>query len=111
MQVAPNTIVSLRYCMKNSNGDVLEDRMHTTPVEYLHGSSSILPALQNGLTGLAAGAETHEMLQGQQGLLLDDDFYFDVVIDGVRPATEEEIKTGKPAKPVVDEDCGDDCIC
>jgi FKBP-type peptidyl-prolyl cis-trans isomerase SlyD len=97
--------------MKNSKGDILENRLQAKPVEYLHGSDNILPALQCSLTGLLPGAQASISISNKQGLLLDDDFYFDVVIDGVRPATEDEIKKGKPVKVEIKEDCGDDCDC
>ena len=43
MQIEKNNIVSIRYVMKNSKGDVLENTMNLDPVSYLHGSSAIEP--------------------------------------------------------------------
>jgi FKBP-type peptidyl-prolyl cis-trans isomerase 2 len=39
-------VVALRYVMRNGKGDVLEDIMQASPVNYLHGSTGILPLLQ-----------------------------------------------------------------
>lgn len=111
MQVGSNTVVSLRYRMKNSTGDVLEDILPGKPVEYLHGSGVILPALEAKLVGLKAGDEKRICISHETSFQLDTSFYFDVVIDEVRPATEEELKNGKPAKAQLEEDCGPGCIC
>ena len=111
MQVGPNTVVSLRYRMKNSAGDVLEDTLNAQPVEYLHGRGTILPVLEAGLAGLGAGDTTRVSISHETSFQLDASFYFDVVIDNVRPATEEELATGKPAKAAAEEECGPGCIC
>ncbi|HWB28326.1 MAG TPA: FKBP-type peptidyl-prolyl cis-trans isomerase [Chitinophagaceae bacterium] len=111
MEVAENTVVSLRYCMKNSQGEVLENRLNAAPVKYLHGSKSIMPALQQGLTGMKAGDKTYLTISNEMDFRLDTSFYFDVVIDAVRIATDEEIKLGKPVNDLKKEDCGPDCAC
>jgi len=111
MQVCSNAVVSLRYRMKNSQGDVLEDILQSKPVEYLHGSGGILPALEADLIGLQPGDKKLVVISNATSFQLDASFYFDVVIDDVRVATEEEIKKGKPAKEDMKEECGPDCIC
>lgn len=111
MQVAQNTVVALRYCMKNSNGDILENILGGAPVEYLHGSNAIMPALQKSLDGLKAGAVRKINISGENDAQLNGAFRFDVIIDNVREATAEEIALGKPAKPVSQSDCGPGCCC
>lgn len=113
MEVRTGTVVSLRYCMKNSNGEILEDRTNTTPVKYVHGSKNIMPALQNSLTGLEPGNSANVTISNNMDLQLDASFYFEIVIDDVRLATGEEILTGKPVTPVLndDETCGPGCNC
>ncbi len=111
MQICSNTVVSLRYRMKNSQGDVLEDILQSKPVEYLHGSGVILPALEADLIGLRPGDRKLVVISNATSFQLDASFYFDVVIDDVRIATEYEIKKGKPVKEEAKEECGPDCIC
>src|SRR4051812_5496686 len=111
MQVGEKTVVSLRYCMKNSNGDVLQDILDSAPVEYLHGGGGIMPALEECLYGLHAGDKKKVAISNQMDAQLDSQFYFDVVIDAVRPATDEEIAKGKPVKANIAEVCGPDCAC
>ena len=91
----------------------MEDITEGSPASYLHGSGNILPALEAQLDELSAGDSKKIFVSGDKGFEgMDDEFSFDVVIDFVRPATEEEIDLGRPKEIGEDEaDCGPDCIC
>jgi hypothetical protein len=99
--------------MRNGRGEVLEDITEGSPAAYLHGSGNILPVLEEQLDGLSAGDSKQIIVSGDTGFEgMDDAFSFDVVIDFVRPATDEEISLGRPKEEGEDkEDCGPDCIC
>ncbi len=109
IQITKNTVVSIRYVMKNSMEEVLENTMNTDPVNYLHGSTGILPLLQAQLEGLKAGDKKVVYLPAASGLT-NDDFIFDVIIDNVRGALDEEILLGYPVKINVST-CEADCDC
>ncbi len=112
MNIGTNTIVGIRYKMQNSKGEVLEDILEGSPVEYLHGSGNILPALEAALAGLHAGDQKNILVSRDAGYSeVDDDFLFEVVIDTVRLATEDEIKKGSPVDEIEVEDCGPGCVC
>ncbi|WP_181308643.1 hypothetical protein [Rufibacter sp. XAAS-G3-1] len=112
MQIAANTVVSIRYKMQKSKGEILENILEGSPVEYLHGAGNILPALEADLVGLGAEDTKQVYLSRDAGFTeMDDDFSFDVVIDAVREATEEEITNGYPHEEIEIEDCGPDCHC
>lgn len=104
MQVQKNTVVSLRYVMKNNNGEIIEDTIDSKPIEYLHGGGNILPSLESVLEGLPAGTHKSFTLQDEK---LNDPLHFDVIVDGVREATTEEINSGRPGK----KECGPGCCC
>ncbi|WP_449439056.1 hypothetical protein [Pedobacter steynii] len=57
MTVEEKTVVSIRYKMENSKREVLEDILDGLPISYLHGKGSILPSLEQELTGLNEGEE------------------------------------------------------
>ncbi len=106
MKVETGKVVSLRFVMKNAAGDVIEDIMDQAPVEYLHGYGSIRPSLEAGVDGLQAGNTKHIVFKNDGS---GDEFQIDLVVDAIRPATAEEIKTGRPEKKA--EICGPDCCC
>jgi len=107
--VAKDNVVALRYIMKDSQGDILENTMKREPVNYLHGSPAILSLLQAQIEGLNAGDKKTIYLTSGSGLT-NEDFTFDVIIDDVRAASKEEILLGYPVKLTV-EKCENDCEC
>jgi FKBP-type peptidyl-prolyl cis-trans isomerase 2 len=111
MEVGHQTVVTLRYTMKNESGEVLENIMTTTGVEYLHGAGSIIPELEKGLEGMHEGETRSMTIRANSGNHSSPVFYFDVVVDKVRPANETELSAGKPNKEMVEKDCGPGCCC
>ena len=107
--IGKDMVVALRYSMRNGRGEVLEDIIQSSPVNYLHGSKGILPLLQQQLQGLKAGDKKRVYLF-KSGSAADDDFEFDVIIDDVRVALPEEIMLGYPVQ-ITTEICKDDCNC
>src|ERR1700741_1711038 len=99
MHITENKIVSLRYIMKNSSGDVIEDTMERQPIQYLHGAGKIMPALETAIEGMSAGQKKVFSISDPG---LSENLHFDLVIDEVREATPEEIQRGIP-------DCGAGC--
>jgi FKBP-type peptidyl-prolyl cis-trans isomerase SlyD len=54
MQIAMNTVVSMTYELKNSDGEVLESS--TEPVSYLHGGyDNIFPKVEEAMHGKKVG--------------------------------------------------------
>lgn len=54
MQIGPNSVVSLSYTLKNDQGEILDQADASSPLVYLHGAHSIIPGLENALTGKRA---------------------------------------------------------
>lgn len=111
MKVQEKTVVSIRYKMENSKGEILEDILDGLPISYLHGKGSILPSLEQELTGLNEGEEKEIFLSKENGFQdLDDEFHILVVVDKVRYASEEELEKG--INPQLPEDyCGSQGCC
>ena len=102
MEVAEKMVVSLRYIMKNKEGEEIENTMAGSPVHYVHGAGKILPQLETLLTGLKAGDKKSLTID------LPETFQFDIEIDEIRMATPEEIEAGTL---VLRNDCGPGCDC
>lgn len=109
MQVADKTVVALRYVMKDQGGLIMEDTMRGPAVEYVHGIGAILPQLEKRLTGLACGDQTSFAFEDDTA----GNIHFDVIIDSIREANENELSTGKPISVLQkeQESCGPDCCC
>jgi FKBP-type peptidyl-prolyl cis-trans isomerase SlyD len=107
--VDKNRVVSIRYIMKNSEGEMLENSMTAQPVSYLHGAAGVLLLLQEQLKGLKTGDKKIVYLRAETGLT-SEDFVFDVIIDGVRIALDEEILLGYPVQANVIA-CEENCQC
>ena len=88
-------IISLRYIMKNSRGENLEDSAAT----FLYGSNAISSHLQSQLTELRAGH--HQTITLPKGVEdADDDFTFEITLTAIRNATAGEIRAGRYLPPV-----------
>ena len=109
MQVSKNKIVSIRYIMRNSKAEILENNMSGNAICYLHGSENILTVLQQQLEGLQKGEQAMVYLPAANSKLADD-FSFDVVVDDVREALKEELLLGYPVQHAT-QHCPDNCIC
>lgn len=112
MEVRDNRVIAIRYKMKNSKGEVLENIMDGPPISYLHGSGNILPPLEINLFELAVGDTKTIFISKDQGYNgIDDDFYLEVIIDHIREATEKELMDRLPNLNTPDDYCGPHCTC
>jgi len=109
MNITKERVVSVRYIMKNSNNEILENIMNSDPVSYVHGSAGIFPSLQQQLEGLKAGDKKEVYLPALPGLT-SEDFSFEVIIDDVRVALTEEVLLGYPLK-INAKKCETGCDC
>jgi FKBP-type peptidyl-prolyl cis-trans isomerase SlyD len=101
MNISQNKVVSLRYVMSNSAGEVIENVMDRPPIQYIHGAGKIIPALETAIEGMQAGQKKVFFISDPG---LSESLHFDLVVDEIREATAEEIQSGKPS-------CGPGCCC
>jgi FKBP-type peptidyl-prolyl cis-trans isomerase SlyD len=102
MEITKETVVSLRYIMKNDAGEEIENTMTGPAVQYVHGSGKILPQLEAMLEGLQTGDKRSVTVE------LPATFHFAIEIDQVRMATPEELEAGSPGAVG---NCGPGCCC
>jgi FKBP-type peptidyl-prolyl cis-trans isomerase SlyD len=103
MIIENQRVVSIRYIMRNHKGEELENNIGDAPISYLHGSGNILPALESGLTGLQPGDKKSLSISGDLVAGLPEEYHFEIIIDDVRKATNEELSKGRAIQPVPDE--------
>ncbi len=111
MKVANKSVISIRYRMKNSKGEILEDIMDGSPISYLHGTGQIMPLLEINLAGLKSGDRKNFVISSENGFPgMDDEFYFEVIIDSIRHANKEELEKGKIFEAYT-QNCDANCNC
>ena len=108
MEIKNNTVVSLWYIMKNDKNEILEDNTGGDPIQYIHGSNTIVPALEQALTGLQRGQTKSVIISDEH---LRGHYHFQVTIEDVRLADEKEIEMGNPFLQVANKECGPGCDC
>ena len=65
--IKKDSVVSLRYILKNKNGEELDRSENATPLAYMHGYGQIVPGLENVLEGLAVGDKKEVTVTPQEG--------------------------------------------
>jgi FKBP-type peptidyl-prolyl cis-trans isomerase SlyD len=55
MKVGNSMVVSIEYTLKGEDGEVIESNVGHEPLVYLHGTSSIIEGLEDGLDELENG--------------------------------------------------------
>jgi len=112
MHISEHTVVSIRFKMTNSRGEVLENTMEGPPIQYIQGGGNILPALEAELNGLKTGECKTVLISKEKGYNeADDEFIVEVIIDEIRQATGQELKEGllQFKQPTIH--CGSGCVC
>jgi FKBP-type peptidyl-prolyl cis-trans isomerase SlyD len=95
MKIGNNSVVSLQYKLTNNAGDVLDSSEGDDPLVYLHGSDSIIPGLENALTGKSAGEQIQVTVPPEEGYGEFDEAMIQVIpreafegIDDIQPGMQ-----------------------
>jgi FKBP-type peptidyl-prolyl cis-trans isomerase SlyD len=65
MQISQNTVVSIHYTLKNSQGEIIDSSDGAAPLVYLHGAGNIIPGLENELGGKSQGDKLEVTVEPQ----------------------------------------------
>jgi FKBP-type peptidyl-prolyl cis-trans isomerase SlyD len=95
MKIGNNAVVSLQYKLTNNAGEVLDSSEGDEPLVYLHGSDSIIPGLENALTGKSVGEQLQVTIPPEEGYGDFDDTLIQVIprdafegIDEIQPGMQ-----------------------
>lgn len=55
MTVDENKVVSINYTVRNEKGEVLDTSENAEPLNYIHGTGSVIPGLEEAMTGRSKG--------------------------------------------------------
>jgi len=92
MQITDNHVVSITYILKDDRGNIL-DQSDDGSFCYLHGASSIIPGLENALTGKQTGDEMSVCIEPEEGYGVRDDGKMQQVDRKMFPP-EQDIEAG-----------------
>jgi len=93
MQIAKETVVSLNYTLKNSEGELLDTSEGRAPLVYLHGVGGLIPGLEKELDGKVKGDKIVAIIAPEDAYgSRRDDLLKQVSKDGFQG--EEEMKEG-----------------
>lgn len=67
MQIAENSAVAFHYTLTSDAGEVIDSSEGREPLAYLHGSGSIVPGLENAMTGRSAGERFTVKVSPEEG--------------------------------------------
>jgi FKBP-type peptidyl-prolyl cis-trans isomerase SlyD len=73
MNIAPQTVVSLQYVLKNAAGEVLDQCDQEQPHCYLHGANNLISGVEEALSGSEAGAAMEVVVSPEKGYGPRDD--------------------------------------
>lgn len=73
MQIAAQTVVTIKYTLKNPEGQVLDTSEGRAPLSYLHGAGNIVPGLEQALDGKNPGDKVDVTLTPEQGYGVRDE--------------------------------------
>lgn len=67
LTVAENKVVTFQYTLKNDSGEILDKSAQDAPLEYLHGTGSIIPGLESELEGKKVGDKFSALIEAEDG--------------------------------------------
>ena len=74
LTIEENKVVTFEYTLKNEGGEILDSSAKNAPLEYLHGTGSIIPGLETELKGKKVGDKFSALIEAENdyGLRYDE---------------------------------------
>ncbi len=67
MKVAKNTVVSITYTLKDSDGNLLDSTDASDPLAYLHGVGNLIPGMEKALNDRDSGETFQCVIPPEEG--------------------------------------------
>jgi FKBP-type peptidyl-prolyl cis-trans isomerase SlyD len=67
MQVSKNTVVTIDYTLKDTEGKILDTSSEGDPISYVHGIGAIIPGLERALEGREAPESITVTIRPEEG--------------------------------------------
>jgi len=94
IMIKQNSVVTMHYELKDSNGEVLDSSEGQDPLVYLHGAGNIIVGLEEQLFGKAAGDQIEAVVSPEKGYGQPVDALIQVVPKEAFGAEVENVAVG-----------------
>jgi len=93
MKVAKNTVVSITYTLKDSEGNVLDSTDASDPLAYLHGVGNLIPGMEKALDNRDSGENFQVVIPPEDGYgTFDEDLIWE--LEKAQFAELEDVEEG-----------------
>jgi FKBP-type peptidyl-prolyl cis-trans isomerase SlyD len=117
MQIAQHKHVTLAYNLKDDQGTLLDSTENQNPFAYVHGTSAILPSLEQALTGKSPGDDLTVQIPSEQAYGKRDEALVFTISkskfndsDTVSPGTRVRVRTPSGEQILVITEVDDDRV-
>ncbi|MFT7463850.1 MAG: FKBP-type peptidyl-prolyl cis-trans isomerase SlyD [Pseudohongiellaceae bacterium] len=93
MKISKHAVTSLDYTLTDDDGEVLDTSEGESPLVYIHGTDSLIPALEKELDGKTVGDSLKVHIQAEEAYGARDDNMLQTVPRTELP-TEVELEVG-----------------
>jgi len=94
MKIAPGKKIEMEYELRIEGGAVIESSTDRGPIQYVHGSGSMLPGLERQLEGLGPGDEKEGVISAEEAYGSEESLPTATISRDSFP-TDEDIVVGK----------------
>jgi len=97
MTIAKNSVVSFTYTLKNSDNNVIDTNVGSSPLSYIQGSGAIIPGLDKEMIGKSVGDSFSATILPDKGYgNYDETLLFPVPVSSFQKP--DELKIGMPVQ-------------
>lgn len=73
MKIADNSVVTINYTLKDSEGNILDTTEGKGPLSYIHGVGYLIPGVEKKLDGKKTGENISFIVEPEEGYGVRDD--------------------------------------
>lgn len=93
MKITSNKVASIHYTLKNKSGELIDSSEGKTPLAYIHGMGSLIPGMEQGLEGKAAGDKLSLVIAPEDAYGISDESLI-IVVPLSNFADQDRVKPG-----------------
>lgn len=67
MNIEPRKMVKIYYTLKDSEGKLIDSSGDGEPLEYMHGTGTLIPGLERQIEGMAVGEKRSVIVSAKEG--------------------------------------------